>query len=83
MEKICQTNMGDLLSEEFIVAEIIQFLDIKTLFTKLMLLNHKIKKSIEDENYLLFQKYRDFLNVPTTFDTSDVPYKKDISKLFK
>ena len=64
MEKILTLSLTDLVEHEFILAEIIQFLDIHTLFCKLMAVNKTIKELIENENYILFQKFRDCLNVP-------------------
>jgi hypothetical protein len=82
MEKICSTNLSDLFTQDFVLVEIIDCLDLQTL-VKLKLLSKSVKEAIERENYFLFQKFREFLNIPTTFDSSDLPSKENIADIFK
>lgn len=51
MEKIYNTRLMDLLENDYILIEIIDFLDIPTLFTKFIALNKRTKELAENENY--------------------------------
>lgn len=82
MEKICEYSFGDIFTNDFVLAELIQLLDLKTII-KLKLLSKKIRKAVENENYALFQKLREFLKLPTTFDTSDIASNRNIESVFK
>lgn len=83
MEKIYQPEVKNIFHNDFIVAEIIGFLSLKTLFTKIILISKDAKAAVENENYLLFQKYREILNIPTTFDTNDLAAKETIGDVIK
>lgn len=73
----------DILMQEFVISEIITFLDMKTLFLKAVWLSKATRSAITWENYTLFSKLRDFLHIPTTFDCTDLPAFCDISEIFK
>ena len=83
MEKIYQSEVSSIFKNEYIVAELVEWLDLKTLFTKIVLLCKTSKEAIERENYLLFQKFRDILHIPTTFDTSDLAARENIADMVK
>lgn len=84
MEKIYKLDSFHLLSaEEFVFSTIIEYLDVQTLIARLAWTNAGIHKQIMDENYILLNKLRDFLNIPTTFDCSSLPAEMDMVDLFK
>ena len=82
MEKICDTGIRNLFTNDFVVAEIMQLLDLKTLLS-LKQLSKSVKIAIENENYLLFMRLRDYLNVPTTIYSSDLPSIYKVEDIFK
>jgi hypothetical protein len=82
MEKICKYSIGDLFTNDFVIVELIHLLDLKTIM-ELKLLSKSIKQAVENENYALFQKLREFLKLPTTFETSDIACKKNIEDVFR
>jgi hypothetical protein len=50
---------------------------------KIKLVCKQAKEAVERENYALFQKLREFLNIPTTFDSSSIMATEDVSEMFK
>lgn len=82
MEKICEYSFGDIFTDDFVIVELIQLLDLTTIM-KLKLLSKRIRKAVENENYALFQKLRNYLKLPTTFDTSDIASNRNIETVFK
>lgn len=82
MEKICASNISDFFQNDFVIVEIIKCLDMKSL-AKIKLVWRQAKEAIERENYTLFQKLREFLNIPPTFDSSSMMATEDVSEVFK
>lgn len=82
MEKICEFNTARIFYEDFVVVELIRMLEIQDIM-KMRWLSKGIRDSIDSENYQLFQKMRDFLFIPSTFDSSDLVSKENIFQVFR
>ena len=82
MEKICDSRTSRLFEHDFVLVLLIEYLDIKTIMM-LKQLNSSIKEAIESENYELFQKLREFLNIPPSFNKSDALTAETVSEMFQ
>ena len=50
---------------------------------KMRSLSKSIREAIDKENYELFRKLGDFLHIPSTFNSSDLPSKENIFHVFR
>lgn len=82
MEKIYDNTLSEFFYNDFIIVELIRWLDLVTLY-ELKLISKSVKAAIENENYALFMKIRDYLNLPTTFYSSDLISKYNVEDIFK
>jgi len=82
MEKICQNNAREMLQQDFVVVQLINLLDIRSII-RIRQVNRGLMEAVDRENYSMFLKLKDYLHIPSTFDSSDLASKESILSVFK
>lgn len=82
MEKILDISINSLFQEDVFIVGLIEFWEIQEI-VKYRQLSTYVKEAIDRENYALFQKLRDYLHIPYTFDSSDLASQENIINVFK
>lgn len=77
MEKIFEHSISHLFLEDFFVIQLIEFSDI-TDVVRYRQLSSSIKDAIEQENYALFLKLKNYLHIPYTYDSSELAAQENM-----
>ena len=62
---------------------VFEFLEIREIFGKVILLSRDFKNRIEEENYLLFMKLIRTFKIPFTYELNDLPARENVIQVFK
>lgn len=77
MEKIFESSISHLFQEDFFVIQLIEFSEIKDI-VRFRQLSSLVRDAIEQENYALFLKLKNFLHIPYTYDSSELASQENI-----
>lgn len=75
--------LGRAVMSDYTLVQILGYLSIKEIFTLLIRLNKKTYHRIKEENYICFWKLIWSLNIPSTFEASDLAIRENIIEVIK
>jgi len=80
-------NEGVSLGEEVLLGkslpQILGFLDLTDILTILVWVNKWAHSKVKDENYVFFKKFIWMLNIPSSFESSDLAIRENIFDVLK